>query len=825
MGYDAKSIGKILPGKHILPFPGRRISELAFDSRKIMMPAQALFFALHTTKGNGHQYIHDAYSQGVRNFTVQKISRIQLKYPDANFFVVRDSQDSLQQLAAHHRSQFHIPVIGITGSNGKTTTKEWLFQLLNDTYALKRNPKSYNSQIGVALSLWELEPKDELGIFEAGISLPGEMERLEVMIQPDIGILTNIGPAHDEGFESQEHKLREKLKLFANSQKLIYCRDHTLVHHGVEQMKKEYPHLQTLTWGKNNASDISMERSGGSITCSFGKEHFSFELAVTDDAAIEDAMHCLATLIALDLNPQSYLGRFKLLTHLPLRLELKNGINNCSLIYDCYNSDLRSLKIAFDFQSLHQQNKHKTVILSDILESGQPAESLYKQVAEMLESRKVKKVIGIGKEISQHLPAQLSSDIEALYFADTLDFLDEKMEDSFQEEIILIKGARKFAFERIGAVLEEKVHGTRLEINLGAIIHNLNVYQNKLDKPTRLMVMVKAFSYGTGSYEIANMLEFHHAGYLAVAYADEGVSLRKANIRLPIMVLNSDEDSMASIIRYDLEPEIFSLRSLELLLDAIAQYGIRQRTYSIHLKIDTGMHRLGFDDYDLPKALDLLAKNEQVRVASVFSHLAAADDPQKDTLTKAQINKFTESSKQVAGKLQYQPLLHLTNSVGMLRFPKARFDMVRLGLGLYGMDLSGEIQDQLQQVATLTTTITQIRHVPAGEGIGYGFKDKAPRDRKIATVSIGYADGYSRHFSGGTGYMLIRGFKAPVVGDVCMDMTMLDVTNIPEVQEGEQVMVFGESLNLVELAALVETIPYEIMANLSERVKRVYVDE
>ncbi len=825
MNYTAAEIAEIINAKAHLPHPAVSIRELAIDSRKIYLPGNSLFFALKSKQNDGHKYLVHAYEGGVRNFVVSHTDLLP-DDPAINYFMVEDPLKALQQLAAYHRRRFDIPIVAITGSNGKTSTKEWLYEVLAERIRVRRNPKSYNSQIGVALSVWLLDEEDQLGIFEAGISKPGEMEALEKILRPTHGILTNIGPAHDEGFSSRIEKLHEKLKLFVHCQTLVYCRDHELVHRELQKWKQDHPELQLLSWGTHKEADINFVKNAAYLIIRFQDKEYRIKPLVTDAAAIENIMHVFSALLALGLNPDDFVEAFSRLEHLPLRLELKKAINGSLLVYDCYNNDLRSLQIALDYQEIHGRSRSKTVILSDILESGKEARQLYREMAELLNQKEITRLIGVGEQIAKYLPSEIRREMRMEFYRSTEACLRSLDSDSFHNEIILLKGARKFAFERIGPALEEQVHGTRLIINLEALRHNFNLYRALLHRDVKIMIMVKALAYGTGMDRIASVMQYHRADYLAVAYADEGIALRKAGIQLPILVMNTADEAMSRLLQYHLEPQIFSFRSLEQLLVTLRKLEEPSLPYPVHIKIDTGMHRLGFDAEELPGLLVQLQRNrELVEVKSVFSHLAASEDPKMDAFTQRQIQGFEKAAAFLSAGLGYTPLRHIANSAAISRFPDAQFDMVRLGLGLYGIDPSGQYSDQLKPVAALYTGISQIRRVAAGEGIGYGHLDAADHERIIATVGIGYADGYSRQFSSGRGLMLLHGMEAPVVGSVCMDMTLIDISRIPDAREGDVVEVFGNNLPLETLAKRIGSIPYEIIAGLSERIERVYTEE
>ncbi|HUX84020.1 MAG TPA: bifunctional UDP-N-acetylmuramoyl-tripeptide:D-alanyl-D-alanine ligase/alanine racemase [Chitinophagaceae bacterium] len=834
MSYTIDQIGQFVRGKILQQVSGDPVAYLLLDSRKLTYPASSIFIALVTDRRDGHQYIPDLYRRGVRNFIVSQPLAPE-DFPLANFILVRDTMQALHLLTASHRQQFKIPVIGITGSNGKTVVKEWLFQLLQEDYNIVRSPKSYNSQIGVPLSVWLLSPSHTLAIFEAGISQPGEMVNLEKIIRPDIGIFTNIGQAHDEGFLNIRQKINEKLFLFTHSRVLIYCRDHSELNECVLQFHNQIRNpgnpdsLQLLSWSAKTAADLTVqtvEKAAGHtrIAATYRKEYLEIRIPFLDDGSIENAIHCWCLMLYLGISPSIIASRMEKLGRVAMRLELKAAINHCSLINDSYNSDLGSLTIALDFLQQQKQHPSRTLILSDILQSGKPDAELYGEVADLLQKKKVHRLVGIGPAISaQKALFENIGNTQASFYPGTMDFISRFSPDLFHEETILLKGARVFEFERISRLLEQKAHQTVLEINLTAITDNLIQYRMLLKPFTKIMVMVKAFSYGIGSFEIANLLQFQGVDYLAVAYADEGVELRKAGITLPIMIMNAEQEAFGAIISWKLEPEIYSLNQLARFLNEMKKSG--ETGFPVHLKLDTGMHRLGFDPSEISALSAMLQEAPQVRVASVFSHLAAAEDPEQDGFTAQQGNLFLQMSHMLAQGIGYSPIRHISNTSAMERYPDLLLDMVRLGIGIYGIDHARIMQDKLRNVSTLKTTVAQVKMVAAGETVGYGRQAKLQRDSRIATVGIGYADGYSRRLGNGTGHMLVQGAPAPVVGQVCMDMTMLDVTDIGEVKEGDEVLVFGEHLPLTQLADWAGTIPYELLTGISQRVKRVYYEE
>ncbi|WP_324672536.1 bifunctional UDP-N-acetylmuramoyl-tripeptide:D-alanyl-D-alanine ligase/alanine racemase [Hymenobacter sp. GOD-10R] len=810
---------------------GVAIHQLLLDSRRIGQPSGALFFAIRGAQHNGHRYLPDLYRRGVRLFVVDRLEEVPGElgaYPDAGFLMVANSLAALQAVAAYHRRQFRIPIFGITGSNGKTIVKEWLAQLLSADDLICKSPRSYNSQVGVPLSVWELNSTHTLGIFEAGISERGEMVRLAQVLQPNLGIFTNLGTAHDAGFASPQEKVAEKMRLFAEVDTLFYCRDHEAVHLAARQLLPEH---RTFTWSRFHPHDAhvavtiaeaSADRTVVHIAIAkpLPQEH-TFTLPFADEPSVENALHGLAVLLWRQVPAAEIQRRLDRLTPVAMRLEMKQALNDCYVLDDTYNNDLAGLTLALDVLTRQPRRGRRTLILSDVLESGLPASELYARVATQLAIHKVERLIGIGPEISQH--QALFQGIEQTFFAKTEDFLTNFYPDQFQHETILVKGARRFGFERIVAAFQQKIHGTVLEVNLDALVHNLNYYRARLAPGTKLMVMVKAFAYGSGSYEVANLLQFHRVDYLAVAYADEGVELRQHGISLPIMVMNPSPDSFQKMQQYHLEPEIYSFERLREYL----RVSHDQPLPAIHLKLDTGMRRLGFAEEDIAELSAMLRENAaRLRVASMLTHLAGADEAQHNDFSRQQLAAFQRMTPTLEAAIGYTVLKHALNSAGILRFPDAHFDMVRLGIGLYGVEATGENQEALRPVSSLRTTISQIKTLPAGQTVGYGRRGQAvEHERRIATLAIGYADGYNRRFSNGVGTVVVREQRAPIVGNVCMDMCMIDVTNIPGAQSGDMAIIFGEAMPLPELAQRIGTIPYELLTSVSERVKRVFFAE
>lgn len=814
--YSMQHIASILDAKPFISTPDSIINHLVIDSRTVIDPENSLFFALSAQR-DGHEYIKDAYQHGLRNFVISEQEYI-ARYPDANFILVGNVLSALQKIAAYNRNAFSLPVLAITGSNGKTIVKEWLYQLLAADYNIVRSPKSFNSQIGVPLSVWQIQAEHTMGIFEAGISKNGEMEILEKMIRPSIGILTNIGEAHAEGFSSGKEKLQEKLKLFSDSELFIYSPEYT---QGMSS--KELPGKRKFSWGNSAGVDLRIlfvEPIDGRsyIRASYAGNEIECLIPFRDKASVENGIICWATLLALGYSPEEADRRLEKLSLVKMRLELKNGINQCSIIDDSYSADISSLAIALDF--LNQQNQHlkKTLILSDIYETGKDNAILYADIAFLIKQKHLNRLIGIGPNIAAF--AKLF-ELETIFYNSTQDFIEDFPGLHFSNETILVKGARKFEFERISKLLTQKIHDTVLEIDLNALASNLKFYKSKLKPGVKVMAMVKAFSYGSGSFEIANVLQYHKVDYLTVAYADEGIALRKAGITLPLMVMSPEPSAFEAIIKYKLEPELYNLDILKGFLDFLPDH---EHDYPVHLKIDTGMHRLGFAENEVNDMLSVFKTADKIKVMSVFSHLAGSEDPQHDEFTRQQIGLFLRITEQVEMGLGYKFIRHISNTSGISRHPEAQLDMVRLGIGLYGFDAGLQHNKGLQTVAVLKTTVTQVVDVKPGETIGYGRNGVLPEGGKVATVKIGYADGYSRSFGKGVGKMLIRGKEVSTIGSICMDMCMLDVSGT-EVKNGDEVIIFNEQLTISDLARQIGTIPYEILTNISQRVKRIYYYE
>lgn len=821
-------IAKILKAQIIstISLEDLSINEVLLDSRKLLISEHTLFIALTTARNDGHKYIEELYQKGVRMFLISNYSEEFSQYTEAVFLVVNNTLEAFHRLVANHRTKFNIPIIGITGSNGKTIIKEWLFQMLYTDKRVVRSPKSYNSQIGVPLSVWQMSDLDELAIFEAGISEPNEMDALQKIIHPTIGIFTNLGTAHDENFINSTQKAGEKLKLFTSVKMLIYCSDYNditarFVSSGLQQKIKSY------TWGHKNEPNlriITIDKKEQSTHVTVSENSgipFEITIPFVDDASIENAIHCWCTLRILEYEATEIQKRLLLLVPIGMRLEMKDGINGCSIIDDSYNSDVNSLRIALDFME-HQKHLHKyTVVLSDILQSGRDEKDLYLEISEFLERKNVSKLIGIGHSITKN---KASFKMNAHFYATANEFLQDYDFSNFNNEVILLKGARVFHFEKISKALQQKSHETVLEIDLNALIHNVNYYKSKLSPSVKLMGMVKAFSYGSGSFEIATVLQFHHVDYLAVAYVDEGVELRKASIQTPIMVMHPEPNSYDAMIRHQLEPEISSFAMLDQLEDALREYETIS-PIGIHLKIDTGMHRLGFDEQDIKMLLGRLQGiDDRLYVRSVFSHLAAAEDQLEDEFTTNQINKLTQIHFKIQQEFKYPILQHILNSTGISRFPNAQHDMVRLGIGMYGISAVDADKNSLKNVCTLKTTISQIKIIPKGESVGYNRRWISTEDTPVGIIPIGYADGLNRGYGNEVGNVLINGSLAPIIGTICMDMCMINLSKI-EARVGDKVIIFGDDYPVEKMAKTLHTIPYEILSGISRRVKRIYFQE
>lgn len=804
--------------------PDDIILHLLTDSRSLTEASGTLFFAIPTKRNSGCRYVNDLYQKGVRNFVVPADSGLSL--PDANVWYVDNVLLSLQGLAAHRRAQFNVPVVGITGSNGKTIVKDWIQQLLSADHRIVVSPRSYNSQIGVPLSVWQLGSEHDMAVFEAGISEPGEMDKLQKIIQPTIGIFTNVGQAHDENFLTRQQKVAEKLQLFTHCEVLIYCSDHKDIHSVLSNIES-FHHIHRFTWGSSADDAVRLlstmvHNRTSELTVAYGDTTFTVTIPFVDRASQENVMHCVALMLYLGYDSDTVIARCAKLTPVEMRLEMNEGINNCLLINDSYSLDLNSFSIALDYLQYEHQHFNKTLILSDFLQTGVPDRELYNQVAQLIAQRGITRLVGVGPALCHC--KECFAGIDAVFFESTDRLLHDYDFNLFHNEAILLKGARLFEFEKVAKMLQRKSHETIMEVNIDAMIHNLNYYRSRIRPETKLMAMVKASSYGAGKTEVANALQYNHVDYLTVAYADEGVELRRNGIRLPIMVMNPEEASFDDIIKYHLEPDIYSFRILELFSQRVRLFG---ECIAIHVEFDTGMHRLGFSGSDVDAlATRLNELNGTLEVRSIFSHLACSEDPAMDDFTRSQIEKFRTWSDRLDNAIHHSHkiLHHILNSSGITRFPEAQMDMVRLGIGLYGIAPEPDVQAQLRQVSRLVTRISQIKDIPEGESVGYNRKWVAKRPSKIAIIPIGYADGWNRHLGHEQGHVLIAGREVPIIGSVCMDMCFVDVTDV-ECAEGDPVILFGEGDLLQRNAAASGTIPYEMLTSVSPRVKRVYFQE
>ena len=800
------------------------INHFVYDSRRVQQAASSVFIAIITEYNDGHRFLQQAYDRGIRNFIISS-QQYRINTDDVNVVLVDDSLQCLQQLAAHHRSAFQLPVIGITGSNGKTIVKEWLNLMLEADHQIVRSPKSFNSQLGVPLSLLQITSEHNLALIEAGISRHGEMEKLEAMIHPNIGILTNIGEAHSHGFANRDQKLSDKLQLFLHSD-VVIARGKDLI--PVLENAGTANRSKFLLWGDESHNDFvvsphNTEGAGTSFTIRFKNRESLFTIGFTDRASVENAIICCCTLLYLNYEGNAIQQRLHLLHTVEMRLELLHSFNECLIINDSYSADLTSLRISLDFLEQQDAGLQRTLILSEFLDSGRSDENLYRQIASLALQYRITRIIGVGEKIRDLLFPHLPPSIAAQFYPSTDDLIRELRTSSFHHEIILVKGARKFGFEKIVQVFERKQHQTVLEIDLNALGHNLKQYQKLLRPSTRIMAMVKAFSYGSGGAEIAGALEYHNVSYLGVAYADEGVELVKAGINLPVMVMNAEESSFRSIVENELEPVLYSFSIFHSVSHYLRAQGLYN--YPVHLEIETGMNRLGFRIDELPALCEHLRQSNLLQIQSVFSHLAASEDPQQDDFTKEQATLFEKATQLLDDHIPYSYIRHLSNSAAIVRHPHLQYDMVRLGIGLYGIEIDHDDRLQLKAAASLLSTIAQLKWVKAGESVSYNRRGVVHRDSLIATVRIGYADGYSRRFGNGTGSMIVHGQIARVIGTVCMDMTMIDVTDIARVKVGDEVLIFGPALPVQQLADAIGTIPYEIMTGVSQRVKRVYYFE
>jgi len=823
MKYKFSDIAAIMEPVEVFLRKDCVIEHLLTDSRTLSFPESTLFFAITTPSNDGHKYIPELYRLRARNFVVERIVPEAESMPDANFILTDNVMKALQRLAAVHRARFDFPVIGITGSNGKTVVKELLYQLLRHDFNIVRSPRSYNSQLGVPLSVWQMDKKHTLGIFEAGISLPDEMENLRRIISPTIGIFTNLGKAHQENFMSAAHKGLEKLALFNDCECIIYNADDEVISNALNTACMSY---KGLGWSRINSDaplfvrSIQKKENSTEIQCTTLGVSRTYEIPFTDDASIDNVIHCIALILYLKASMLDNTRLFEQLEPVAMRLETKKGINNCQLINDTYNSDINSLNIALDFLQSQRGSKtlKTTVILSDILQTGVMPKMLYNKVANLLYQRHIDRIIGIGPDLKAYGSI---FNMESEFYLTTDEFLRSPSIKTFRNELILLKGARVFHFELITEALEEKVHETVLEVNLDALVNNYRYFRSRLAPETRIACMVKAFGYGSGSYEPAKLLQDHHCDYLAVAVTDEGKELRREGITIPIIVMNPEMSSFNSLFEYRLDPEVYGFELLDALIMEAGRRGIT--SYPIHIKIDTGMHRLGFRPDEIPELCSRLLNQGGLYVCSAFSHLAGSDSAEHDDFTRQQIETYMDAVAQLEKGLDCSVIKHILNSAGAERFPEFQMDMVRLGIALYGVS-AGSGRNPLQAVSSLKTTVLHIIQVPAGDSIGYGRKSYVKRDSRIAAIPIGYADGFRRSLGNGVGEVIIRGKRCPTIGNICMDVSMIDVTDV-DVSEGDEVEIFGKNLPVTEIAEKSGTIPYEILTSVSPRVKRVYYKE
>ncbi len=794
---------------------------LLTDSRSLSFPEETLFFALVTKRGDGHRYIPDLYRRGVRRFVVSALpSQEQLQQmPEACFLQVKDTLAALQLLGEKHRAEYSIPVVGITGSNGKTVVKEWLTQLLSPDRHVTRSPRSYNSQIGVPLSVWQIDEHTDVALIEAGISRLNEMKRLKPIINPTIGVLTNIGGAHQEHFNSLQEKCMEKLTLFRDCDIIIYNGDDEEV---CESVDRTLQSAREIAWSRRDSdkplfiSSVKKEEAGTTIVYCYLGFQGNYTIPFTDDASIENSLHCLAVCLYLRLRPEQIAQRMARLEPVAMRLEVKEAKHGSTLINDSYNSDIASLDIALDFMARRPESegRSRVLILSDLMQTGQDSRSLYRKVAERIESRGIDHIIGIGPGLSA---SASRFHIKKSFYATTEELLQSAELDTLHHSLILVKGSRSFGFDRIAERLALKVHETTLEIDLGAMVDNLNHYRSLMVPSVKTVCMVKAFAYGAGFYEIAKTLQDHRVDYLSVAVADEGEQLRKAGITASILVMNPELTAFKTLFENNLEPEIYSFTLLEEMIRACEREGYLH--YPVHIKIDTGMSRLGFRPDEMPRLISRLSRQSAVIPRSVFSHFAGSDSPEFDTFTHLQAARFDEAATALQAAFPHKILRHICNSAGIERFPEYHHDMVRLGLGLYGISPVGD--RLLHPISKLQTTILQIHDVPESETVGYSRRGQLVRPSRIASIPIGYADGLNRRLGNGHGYCIVNGQQAHYVGNICMDVCMIDVTDIP-CQEGDKVEIFGPELPVTQLAEWLGTIPYEVMTGISTRVRRVY---
>ena len=811
--YSIQDFADACGGRLIQEGLSEEVEYLLTDSRKLTFSKGTAFFALETQRNNGHKFISELYQKGVRTFVVSKSDNsVGVK---ANVILVDDVLKAFQQLAGHQRNKMTYPVLAITGSNGKTIVKEWLFQILHPDYQIVRSPKSFNSQIGVPLSLWNMRTDHDLAIIEAGISVPGEMDKLESIIRPDMGLITNLGEAHSEGFASDEAKLKEKLQLFRQCKRVFYCRDQKIIDDQISKLDVS----EIFSWSRDREADLRIHAVNKEIEWTVIKgeykdQQLEIRIPFTDDASIENAIHCWLISLSLKVDPAALVNRFRKLHSVDIRLNMSRGLQDSVIISDYYNSDPESVRIAIN-HLVNQKSKGKKIVILSAFEQLRFDPSRYKKVIDLVFQKEVDVLITIGEEWREIA----MNDGRIRWYPSTEEFMPFVSELPLRDAVVLLKGARKYRFEEISDVIREKLHTTFLEVNLNALVHNLNFFQERLSHEVKIMAMVKAFSYGSGSVEIANVLQYNHVDYLGVAYLEEGVELRKSGITVPIMVMSPNPNGFDKMMQYRLEPEIYSLDLLKQFIEIVK--GLDGEVFPIHIKLDTGMHRLGLNRSDVNLLALILNREKRIVVRSAFSHLAAADDPKERDFSKAQIDRFQEMTRELRSNLGYDFDRHILNSSGIIQMPEDSFDMVRLGIGMYGVDPTNSVQDQLEPVTQLKTHVSQIRKIVKGETVGYGRSFIAEGSMEIAILPIGYADGFFRILSNGRGKVWIKGHLCETVGRVCMDMIMVNVTGL-EVHPGDEVEIFGKNLPVYVVAEMAGTIPYELLAHVASRVPRVY---
>lgn len=816
MNYQLKDIAKIIAAERIGQSAISEITQVSFDTRKPIQGKSTLFVALSGTSADGHQYVKRAYELGCRSFLV---SRMAPDFPkEANYLMVTDALRAIQELASHHRQNFQGTVVGITGSTGKTTIKEWLYELLHLEKRISKSPKSFNSQLGVALSALLISNKSDLAILEAGISKEGEMTNLQRIIKPDIGLFSNIGDAHQANFESYEKKVQEKMHLFSEAKLLLYCVDHDVIHREVKRSFKR----KTKTWGASIHADLKvLSRVGKVLDLEYKGERWTLKLEASDAYHYENVMHCVLFSLTQGLSIDFLKQGIPQLSTMSMRLEMKHGVDNILLVNDSYSADFQSLEVALDYLNSIAANQSKTLVLSDFVEQYFSEEEYLTRLNALIQSHDLAKVIGIGPLIGRF---GNRIEVEELQlFEGTEEFLSKITSSMFKDEAVLVKGARKFRLERVVNFFQAKSNRTRLEVNLGALKHNYQWFRNRLPVGTEMMVMVKALSYGAGSFEVARLIEGLGARYLAVAYADEGVFLRRKGVTCPIMVLNPEAEGFVNLIQYNLEPELYSL-SMTRDLVAFLKNEMMDHPMKVHLNFDTGMHRLGFVKKEMDQLIKALTESEDlVHVASVFTHLAASDDPQHRNFTQGQLDDIDRLTSAMKERLGYDFLVHACNTSGVLNYGNSCFDMVRLGIGFYGIDPSGN-HNPLMPALKLVTQISQVKEIEPGQSVGYGRGWIAQKKSTTATVPIGYADGLPRTAGNLKAQAYVNGKPVPFVGSICMDMSMLDVSGL-RVQEGDEVVIFETQAQLEQFSKDIDTIPYEVLAGISQRVKRVFIED